>query len=64
MYFHRTVQDRTATVWRRCSVAVDLSLTIGVAGLTLRGGQLIRSDFFLKNPQQNLAKKFVKPTVR
>ena len=23
MYFHRTVRDRTATVWRRCSVAVD-----------------------------------------
>ena len=24
MYFHRTVQDRTATVWRRCSFAVDV----------------------------------------
>ena len=23
MYFHRTVRDRTAMVWRRCSVAVD-----------------------------------------
>ena len=24
MYFHRTVRDRTATVWRRCNVAVDV----------------------------------------
>ena len=24
MYFHRTVRDRAATVWRRCSVAVGL----------------------------------------
>ena len=24
MYFHRTVRDRTATVWRRCSFAVDV----------------------------------------
>ena len=24
MYFHRTERDRTATVWRRCSVAVDV----------------------------------------
>ena len=24
MYFHRTVRDRTATVWRRCSVAADV----------------------------------------
>ena len=24
MYFHRTVRDRTATVWRRCSVAVGV----------------------------------------
>ena len=24
MYFHRTLQDRTATVWRRCSVAIDV----------------------------------------
>ena len=23
MYFHRTVRDRTATVWRRCSIVVD-----------------------------------------
>ena len=22
MYFHRTVLDRTATVWRRCSIDV------------------------------------------
>ena len=37
MYFHRTVRDRTATVWRRCSVDV------GVVGLTLiEGGPLIR----------------------
>ena len=24
MYFHRTVRDRAATVWRRCSVTVDV----------------------------------------
>ena len=24
MYFHRTVRDRAATVWRQCSVAVDV----------------------------------------
>ena len=24
MYFHRTVRDRAATVWRRCSVAVGV----------------------------------------
>ena len=24
MYFHRTVRDCAATVWRRCSVAVDV----------------------------------------
>ena len=23
MYYHRTVRDRTATVWRRCSVVID-----------------------------------------
>ena len=23
MYFHSTVRDRAATVWRRCNVAVD-----------------------------------------
>ena len=40
MYFHRTVQDHTATVWRRCSVDV------GVVGLTLRGGLLIRLYFY------------------
>ena len=39
MYFHRTVRDRAATVWRRCSVAVVL--IVGIVGLTLRGGPLI-----------------------
>ena len=24
MYFHRTIRDRTATVWQRCSVDVDV----------------------------------------
>ena len=37
MRFHRTVPDRTATVWRRCSVAVD----IVVVGLMLRGVRLL-----------------------
>ena len=37
MYFHRTVRDRTATVWRRYSVDVDVDVDIGVVGLTFRG---------------------------
>ena len=24
MYFHRTVRDRAATVWRRCRFAIDV----------------------------------------
>ena len=35
MYFHRTVRDHTATVWRRCRPDVE-------------GGPLIRSNFYLK----------------
>ena len=45
MYFHRTVQDRTATVWRRCSVDVVIDhcrCRPDVEG----GGPLIRSIFF------------------
>ena len=33
MYFHRTVRD-----WSGDGVALTLSLTVGVIGLTLRGG--------------------------
>ena len=50
-YFHRTVQDR-AQLRSGDGVALPLSLTVGVVGLTLREGPLIR----LKN---YLAKKFV-----
>ena len=28
MYFHRTVRDHTATVWRRCSVDVDVGVGV------------------------------------
>ena len=28
MYFHRTVRDRTATVWRRYSVDVDVDVVV------------------------------------
>ena len=28
MYFHTTVIDRTATVWRWCSVAVDVVVDV------------------------------------
>ena len=45
MYFHRTERHRTAMVCRRCSVAVDI--VVGVVGLMLRGGPLIRSIFDL-----------------
>ena len=63
MYFHRTVRDRTATVWRQCSVA--LTLTVGVVGLMLRGVRLLNQICIKKRTQFfNLAKKFVKRTVR
>ena len=46
MFFHRTVRDRTATVWRRRSVAVDVDRwrcrpDFEGGG----GGPLIRSGF-------------------
>ena len=55
MYFHRTVRDCTATVWRRCSVAVD----VVVDRWRCRPDVERRSAFFY-----NLGKKFVKRTVR
>ena len=63
MYFHRTVQDRTATVWRRCSVAVVVDRWR--CGPDVEGGvgPLIRS---LKKKKQSFfvfGKKFVKRTV-
>ena len=36
MYFHRTVRDCTGMVWRRC-IALPLTLTVDVVGLTLKG---------------------------
>ena len=38
MYFHRTVRYRAVTVWRRCSVAIDVVVDRWRVGLTLRGG--------------------------
>ena len=38
MYFHRTVRDRTATVWRRCSVAVDGVVDRWCCGPDVEGG--------------------------
>ena len=58
MYFHGTVRDRTATVWRRCSVDVDRWR----CRPDVEGGPLIRSNFYLKKKPKkkiNLAKKFV-----
>ena len=46
VYFHRTVRDRTATVWRRCSVAVDI--VVGFVGLALRGVRLLGRIFLGK----------------
>ena len=44
MYFHRTVRDRTATVWRQCSVAVVVDCWH--CRPDVEGGLLIRSIFF------------------
>ena len=52
MYFHRTVRDRTAMVWRRCSVAIDVVVDRWRRP-DVEGGPLIRSDFFFK---QNMEK--------
>ena len=40
MYFHRTVRDRTATVWRRLSVAVVVNRWL--CGPDVEEGPLIR----------------------
>ena len=44
MYFHRTVRDRPATVWRRCDVVVDRWR----CRPDVEGGPLIRSNLYLK----------------
>ena len=44
MYFHRTVRDRTATVWRRCSNAVVVDRCR--CRPDVEGGPLIRSNFY------------------
>ena len=46
MYFHRTVRDRTATVWRRCSVAVNVGVDRWRCRPDVEGGPFIRSYFF------------------
>ena len=48
MYFHRTVRDRTATVWRRCSIAVDVVVDRWHCRPDVEGGPLIRSYFYFK----------------
>ena len=63
MYFHRTVRDRTATVWRRCDVVVDhwRCRPDVEGGVRLLGQICIKKEptFFLY-----LADKFVEQTVR
>ena len=44
MYFHRTVPDRTATVWRRCSVAIDVDRWL--CKPDVEEGPLIRYNFY------------------
>ena len=60
MYFYRTVRDRTATFWRRCSVAVDIVVDCWHCRPDVEGGvRLLGRIFFF-----HLAKKFIKQTVR
>ena len=46
MYFHRTVRDRTATVWRRCSIAIDVVVDCWRCRPDVEGSPLIRSYFY------------------
>ena len=54
MYFHRTVRDRTATVWRRCSVAVVVDRwrcrpDVEGTGVSLLGRILLKKEPEKKN---------------
>ena len=49
MYFHRTVRDRTATVWRRCSVDDDRWR----CRPDVEWGPLVRSNLYLKKDLKN-----------
>ena len=68
MYFHITVQNRAATVWRRCSVAVVVDRWR--CRPDVEGGVRLLGPFIKKNRHNLffiyfiLAKKFVKQTVR
>ena len=42
MYFHRTVRDRAATVWRRCSVGVDVVVDHWRGRHDVEGGGRVR----------------------
>ena len=75
MYFHRTVRDRTATVWRRCSVAIDVVIDRWRCRPDVEGGGSAYYVRFLLKTEPGkkkffwlqkiyLAKKFVKRTVR
>ena len=46
MYFHRTVRDRTATVWRHCSVAVDAVVDRWHCRPDVEGGVCLLGQFF------------------
>ena len=46
MYFHRTVRDRTAMVWRRCSVAVDVVVDRWRCRPDVEGGSAYWVNFF------------------
>ena len=48
MYFHRTVRDRTATVWRRCSVAVDVVVDHWHCRPDVEGGVRLLGRIFIK----------------
>ena len=45
MYFHRTVRDRPAMVWRRCSVAVGVVVDRWRCRPDVEGGPIIRSFY-------------------
>ena len=48
MYFHRIVRDRAATVWRLCSVAVDVVVDRWRCRLDVEGGVRLLGQFYFK----------------
>ena len=58
MYFHRTVRDRTAMVWRRCSVDVDVVVDRWRCRPDVEGACLLGRILLKKEPKK---KNFVWP---